>query len=75
MSMEDDLNCGGPSHDILEGKNISKPREQSCVIVAKTGSCFLSYSKNLPEAKLKSLRLMALAGISRQLVLTVACGY
>lgn len=55
---------GAQHKKVSEGKNISNcPRDHSCAILAKNMAAFCPYPKNLPEAKLKSSGLMALAEV------------
>ena len=57
-----------PAQDVSEKKRIRKfPRDCSCDILVKNVTTFCSCLKNLPEAKLKTFGLIALAEeISRQ---------
>ena len=57
-----DLNCRDLTQDLSE-KNVSLwPRDSSCDILMKNGTSFSSCpKKNMPEAKLKSYGLVALA--------------
>lgn len=51
-----------PAHEIPEEKNTSKYlRDNSCSILAKNMTAVCPCSTYLPEAKLKSLGLMALS--------------
>lgn len=59
---ENCLNCRCLVQEISEERNISEwPRDDECDILVKNVNDFSSSLKNLPEAKLKSLGLMALA--------------
>jgi hypothetical protein len=63
---ENSLNYDSLAQEVSEGKNISKwPKYHPCDFLAKHSAAFCSDPKNLPEAKLKSFELMALAEISR----------
>lgn len=61
-SIKGDLNCGSPAQEVSEGRDISKwPKGCSGDILVKNVPAFCLSPKNLPEAKLKSCGLMALA--------------
>ena len=64
-----DLNSGGLAQEFSEEKNFSKlPRNYSCAILVKNVVAFCPCLKSLPEAKVKSFRLVTLAKeISKQL--------
>lgn len=61
---ESNVNCGGPSQEDSEGKNII---DCYCDILARYETAFCPCSKNLPEAKLQGFGPMSLTEeISRQ---------
>jgi hypothetical protein len=61
-SGEGELNCGGPAQEISNKKNINMgPTDYYHDILAKHVAAFFLCPPNLPEPKLKSFGLRALA--------------
>ena len=60
-SAEGNVNCGDSAREVSEEKNFNMwPKDDSCGILAKNVSSLCLSPKNLPEAKLKSFRIILL---------------
>jgi hypothetical protein len=56
-----DLNCADLAQEVSMGKNFSTwPRDCFCSVLVKNIAVFCPCLKNLPEAKVKRLRLITL---------------
>lgn len=59
-SQKSNVNYEGPVQEVSEEENVRKWLRNCCDILVKNLTAFCPYPKHLPEAKLKSFKLMVL---------------